>query len=130
MAREYSRHLRVGSELQRILNDLLQSEVKDPRLQDVRVSSVALSADLGVARVFYSTLNPDADTAPVEAALDKALGFIRARVGREARLRRVPELRFEHDSSARQGIAISRLIDRNQPANHEPEDGDGSGGGA
>ena len=129
MAREFSRHLRVGSELHRILNDLLQSEVKDPRLKDVRISSVTLSADLGVARVFYTTLDPDADTAPVEAALDKALGFLRVRVGREARLRRVPELRFEHDSSARQGIAISRLIDQNVPDRDEPEDGDETGDG-
>lgn len=111
MPREYSRHLRVGSELQRILNDLLQSEVKDPRLRDVRVSGVDLSGDLGVARVYYSMLNPDADTRPVEAAFRKALGFIRARVGREARLRRVPELRFEPDDSARHGFEISRLID-------------------
>lgn len=111
MPREFARHLRVAAELQRILNDLLQGEVKDPRLKDVRVSEVELSGDLGVARVFYSALSPDADPAPIEAAFARATPFIRGRVGREARLRRVPELRFEQDSSARQGFEISRLID-------------------
>jgi len=111
MPREFARHLRVGAELERVLNDLLLSEVKDPRLKDVRVSAVELSGDLGVARVYYSTLAPDADRAPVEAALEKAAGFMRARVGREVKLRRVPELRFEPDSGARQGIRISQLID-------------------
>jgi ribosome-binding factor A len=112
MPREFARHLRVGSELKRILNDLLQSEVKDPRLKDVRVSDIELSGDLGVARVYYSTLAPDADSGPIDAALAKAAGFLRARVGHEIKLRRVPELRFEHDRSARQGMTISQLIDR------------------
>jgi ribosome-binding factor A len=110
MPREFARHLRVGSELQRILNELLQGEVKDPRLKDVRVSEVDLSGDLGVARVFYSTLLPDADPKPIEAAFAKAAAFIRLRVGREAKLRRVPELRFERDLTARQGQEISQLI--------------------
>ena len=105
------RHQRVAAELVRILNDLLQFEVKDPRLKGVRVTDVDLSGDLGVARVFYSTLEPDAGAEPVEQALAKASAFMRSRVGREARLRRVPELRFEPDESSREGLRISRLID-------------------
>jgi ribosome-binding factor A len=123
MPREFSRRLRVAAELTRILNELLQFDVKDPRLKDVRVSEVEVSGDLGVARVFYSTLDPDADCVPIEAALTKAAAFMRARVGREARLRRVPELRFEVDASARQGFRISQLIDAtNRPADdHDAE---------
>jgi ribosome-binding factor A len=111
MPREFSRRLRVAAELTRILNELLHVEVKDPRLKDVRVSEVEVSGDLGVAKVFYSTLDPDADLAPIESALARATAFMRARVGKEARLRRVPELRFELDASAREGFRISRLID-------------------
>ena len=124
MPREFARHLRVGAELQRILNDLLQGEVKDPRLKDVRVSEVELSGDLGVARVYYSTLIPDVDPAPIVAALAKATPFIRSRIGREAKLRRVPELRFEADRSAARGLAISELIDRThaKPSGTGPED--------
>lgn len=96
--------------MERILNDLLQGEVKDPRLKDVRVSEVAVSGDLGVARVYYSTLNPDADCEPIEAALQTAASFIRSRLGRRTKLRRVPELRFEQDLSARRGLKITALI--------------------
>ena len=111
MAREFSRNLRVAAELHRVINELLQLEVKDPRLSGVRVSEVDLSGDLGVARVFYSMLDPDADPVPVNTALEKATAFMRSRVGREIKLRRVPELRFEQDLSVRQGLKISRLID-------------------
>ncbi len=111
MPREFPRHLRVAGELQRSLNELLQAEVKDPRLIGVTVSAVDLSGDLSVARVFFSTLQPDADPAPPQLALEKATGFLRGRLGRILRLRKVPELRFRHDESAGQGLALTHLID-------------------
>ena len=124
MAREYSRHLRVGAELQRVLNELLQTEVKDPRLVDVRVSEVEVSGDLGVAKVYYGTLRPDDDLAPIEAALGKANGFMRKCIGQQVRLRRVPELRFIHDSSAEHGFHISDLINENRPTKRSNESED------
>ena len=120
MPREFARHLRVASELKRVLNELLQDEVRDPRLRDVRVSEVDLSGDLGVARVYYSTLDPDADTAPVDAALLKAAGFMRKRIAREIQLRLVPELRFARDVRAEQGQKISRLLDESTAATGDP----------
>lgn len=111
MPREFGRHLRVGAELKRVLNDLLLEEVKDPRLRSVRVSEVDLSGDLGVARVFYSVLDPRTDPAPINEALSRAAAFMRSRIGRELKLRRTPELRFEQDMSAREGFRISELID-------------------
>ena len=121
MPREYSRHLRVGAELSRVLNQLLQTEVKDPRLAGVHISDVDLSADLGVAKVYFSMLQPDDDPEGAEEAFTKARGFLRGRIGREVKLRRVPELRFICDESARRGLEISQLIDSIQSG---PDDGD------
>jgi ribosome-binding factor A len=112
MPREFSRHLRVGAELQRVLNELLQFEVKDPRLKDIRVTAVEVSGDLAVARVFYSPLEPDSESNDAAAAMAKAGAFLRSRAGRELRLRRMPELRFKADLSAREGFRISKLIDQ------------------
>ncbi|HEY5667184.1 MAG TPA: 30S ribosome-binding factor RbfA [Gammaproteobacteria bacterium] len=121
MPREFSRRLRVGAELERFLNELLQFEVKDPRLQDVRVTEVEVSGDLGVARVFYSLLDPNADPEPARLALERASAFMRSRVGKAVRLRRVPELRFEVDSSAREGLRISQLIDETRAGDSDQE---------
>jgi ribosome-binding factor A len=111
MPRDFSRKLRVGAELQRVLNQLLLSGVKDPRLDGVRVSEVEVSGDLGVARVFYAPLRPDDDLDQIEQAFVKAKGFLRSRAGQMLRLRHMPELRFEHDPSAAKGLAMSQLID-------------------
>jgi ribosome-binding factor A len=110
MLRERSRHLRVATELTRIVSALLQTEVKDPRLQGVIISATEVSGDLRVARLFYSMLDPDGECAPVEAALRSAAGFLRGRVAQEIRLRYMPELRFVHDEAARRGAEVSRLL--------------------
>jgi ribosome-binding factor A len=114
MPREHARSLRVAAQMQRLLNEMLLSDVKDPRLNGARVSEVEVSGDLGVATVFFNTLNLDDDPATVKEGFEQARGFFRTRVGQALQLRRVPELRFRHDTSARRGAEISRLIDDTQ----------------
>ena len=80
-------------------------------MQGVSLTSVDLSRDLGVARVYFSVLNPDDNPEPVLEGLGKAAGFLRAKLGSAIKVRHVPELRFIHDDSAEHGAKISELID-------------------
>lgn len=111
MPREFSRNQRLGNQVLRTLNELLRFETKDPRLEGVTLTAVDLSRDLSVARVYFSTLEPDADPAPVQQGLEKAAGFLRGKLGHAIKVRHVPELRFEHDDSAAEGQRISDLIE-------------------
>ena len=111
MAREFSRHQRLSTEVLRTLAELLRTETRDPRLQRMSLTSVDLSRDLSVANVYFSLLDPDDDPAPVLDGLKKASGFLRSRLSRSLQIRHVPELRFFHDDSAEQGARISQLID-------------------
>lgn len=112
MPREFSRSKRLGSEVLRTLNELVRFETKDPRLKMVSLSSLDLSRDLSVARVYFSMLDPNADPAPVQEGLERASGFLRSRLGREIKIRHVPELRFAHDDSAAEAQRMSSLIDK------------------
>lgn len=111
MPREFSRSQRLGNEVLRALAELLHSEVKDPRLEDVSLTAVELSRDLSSARVYFSVLDPDKDVAPATEGLGRAAGFLRSRLGRAIKARHVPQLRFVHDDSAEHAQRISRLID-------------------
>ena len=111
MRRESPRKNKIAAEIQRIVNELLVSEVKDPRLSGVSVSAVEVSGDLGVATVFFSAIALDDDPSDIREGFEKARGFFRSRVGQALQLRRVPELRFRHDTSAHRGVEIGRLID-------------------
>ena len=86
-------------------------ETKDPRLKMVSLNAVELTRDLSVARIHFIMLDPNGDPAPVQEGLERATGFLRSRLGREIKIRHVPELRFFHDNSAAEAQRISSLID-------------------
>jgi ribosome-binding factor A len=111
MPREFSRNQRLGNQVLRTLNEVLRFETKDPRLELVSLTAVELSRDLSVAEIYFSMLDPNADPVPVKTGLDSASGFLRGRLGREIKIRHVPELRFFHDDSAAEGQRISDLIE-------------------
>src|SRR5512134_1154060 len=111
MPREFARKHRIAAEIQRLLNELLLAEVKDPRLVNARVSDVEVSGDLGLATIYFNTLGLDDDPAPIKEGFEQARGFFRSRVAKALQLRRVPELRFRHDATAKRAIEIGKLID-------------------
>ena len=112
MPREYSRNQRLGTEVLRTLSELLRFETKDPGLKNVSLTAVDLSRDLGVARVYFSLLDPADSVEPVLEGLARASGFLRSKLGKSLQIRHVPELRFVHDDSAAESSRMSQLIDR------------------
>ncbi|MDX1406100.1 MAG: 30S ribosome-binding factor RbfA [Woeseiaceae bacterium] len=111
MPREFSRSQRLGAQILRALSELIRFETKDPGLSGVSLTTVELSKDLSIARVYFSLLNPDDDPQPANEALGRAAGFLRKRLGSELNVRHIPELRFAHDDSVAHGVEISRLIE-------------------
>ncbi|MDD9983759.1 MAG: 30S ribosome-binding factor RbfA [Gammaproteobacteria bacterium] len=106
----YSRSLRVADQIQREIALLVVHEVADPRVGDVTVSGVDLSPDLRHAKVLVTPgRGTDGDASVV--ALNRAAGFLRSRLGRRVRMRRVPRLVFEHDRTLEHALRIDALID-------------------
>jgi ribosome-binding factor A len=110
MPRESARKHRIATEIQRLLNELLLTEVKDPRLSGARISDVEVTGDLSLATIYFNTLGLD-DAVPIKEGFEQARGFFRSQVGRALQLRRVPDLRFRHDTSARRAVELGKLID-------------------
>ena len=111
MPRESTRKHRIAAEVQRLLNELLLAEVKDPRLAGARISEVEVTGDLSLATVYFNTLALDDDPGPIKEGFEQARGFFRSRVANSLQLRRAPELRFRHDTSARRAVELGKLID-------------------
>lgn len=111
MGKEFSRSRRVGEQIQRELAELVQRELKDPRLGMVTISAVEVSKDLSVAKVYFTVLTPGHDTEQTLRGLTHAAGFLRRELGHRMKLRVVPELRFQYDRSIEKGSRLSALID-------------------
>lgn len=124
MAKEFSRTRRVGEQIQRELAELIQREVKDPRVGLVTVSGVEVSRDFEHAKVFVSRLGGEEDMGEALRALARASGFLRRELGRRMKLRTVPELRFIHDRSLAEGSRLASLIDEAVRQDRERSDND------
>jgi ribosome-binding factor A len=104
---------RLNTLIRHEISELLQRQVKDPRLGTfVAVTEVSTSADLSRARVFVSCLCSEAEKEETLSALASASGFLRRELAGRLRLRRIPELNFEWDNSIERGAHIQELIDR------------------
>jgi ribosome-binding factor A len=113
MAREFKRTDRVAEQLQREVAQIVQLEVKDPRVGMVTVSGVEISRDLYYATAFVTFLGIEESPKSIEQALDilnQAAGFVRAQIGKRMKMRVIPNIKFEFDASIARGSELSALI--------------------
>ncbi len=114
MAKEYSRTQRIGDQMQRELAQLIQREIKDPRLGLVTITGVEVTRDLAHAKVFITVMGQD-DAGKIALnmeILNDAAGYLRMQLGKAMKLRTVPQLHFHYDASIRRGAELSALIER------------------
>jgi ribosome-binding factor A len=113
MAKEFSRTRRIAQQLQQELAQVLQRDMKDPRIGFVTVNDVDVSRDLSYAKVYVTFFEEDESLVKEKVkALDDAAGYIRSLVAGRMKLRVMPELRFIYDSSLVEGMRMSNLVSR------------------
>ena len=102
---------RVNHLIREEISQLLQREVKDPRLSGfITVTQVSTSPDLSHAKVFISVMGEDKEKEEALLALANASGFFRRELSARLRLRRSPALSFHYDDSISQGAQVLQLI--------------------
>ena len=126
MRRDY-RQGRLGEEIRKITSELLLREIKDPRLSGmVSISEVEVTADGSYATLYVSIFGDDANNAEqqenVLAALKSAKGLIKKEIGRQVKLRHIPELIFKPDNSLEYGRHISSILNKLDIKHDETEE--------
>jgi len=110
MPKDASRPRRVAEQIQRELAELIQLELKDPRVGMVTLTGVEVSADYAHAKVYFSLLGDQARVNEALKGLNSAAGFLRSQVAHRMKLRVMPMLHFVHDISIEQGARLDKLI--------------------
>ncbi|MGQ0831825.1 MAG: 30S ribosome-binding factor RbfA [Microthrixaceae bacterium] len=108
-ARDFPRTARLNRLFQQILAEELEL-VDDDRLELVTIMSVDCEADLRHATVFYDTLGGAADDEEVLAGLADARHRLQGAIGRQARVKRTPELLFRPDDVARGAARLEEVL--------------------
>ena len=102
---------RVGDQIRQELSELLaRGVVHDPGIGFITLTRVQVTADLQIARVYYTTMGDPSARKDTAKALKRATPFFRRHVGERLQLRRVPELEFRFDESVAHQDRIEQIL--------------------
>lgn len=103
---------RVGEQIKKELSQIIQSELKDPRIGFITVTGVEVTNDLSQAKVYLSVLGSEEQKEESLKAIARGTGFVRSELGKRMRLRHTPELIFKFDASIEYGSHIEALLEK------------------
>ncbi len=113
---------RVAEEIRKEVAQILQTELKDPRVGGfVTITHVRVTPDLRQATVYFSLMDSKKSVAEIEAGLQSARGFVRKLIGERIRIKFNPEIFFRHDPSLAESIRISKLLGSFKPVESPPK---------
>ena len=122
MKRPSHRIERVNETIKMVLSEMLLSQIKDPRVGMVTITSVRVSKDFSSAKIYFSVMGDEAQRADTLRGLKSARHFMRGVVADELKLRNSPELRFVYDDTLDRAMAIEEALKKNPPKDDDPED--------
>jgi ribosome-binding factor A len=102
---------RINEVLREVIGSAIATELSDPRIGFVTVTSVETSPDLRSARVHVSVLGDDDAREETLAGLRSSHGILQSTIAAEMRMKRTPTLSFHYDSTVERGMRISRLLE-------------------
>jgi ribosome-binding factor A len=106
-----ARMRRINEMLREVIGAAITTDLNDPRIGFVTVTSVETTPDLRAARVYVSVLGNEEEREATLAGLASSHGVIQARIARETRMKRTPTLTFHYDETVERGVRISKLLD-------------------
>ncbi len=112
MRKNSVKNTRINGEVQKVLAEIIRSEIKDPRVpQFTSVVAVEVAPDLKNCKAYISVLGDENAAKDCLDGLNSAAGFIRRTLARELNLRNTPDLHFHIDQSIAYGVDMSHKID-------------------
>lgn len=113
---------KVAEAIHEIVSATLVRGVKDPRIGFVTVTGVKVTDDLHLATIYYTVVGSEQEKSDTSRALEHARGFFRSLIGRELRMKYVPDITFRYDSSVEYGNRIESIL--REIATEERSDGE------
>jgi ribosome-binding factor A len=104
---------KVSDLLKKEISLIITNEIKDPRLQNINITAVKVSDDIGIATVFYSIIGESihkSDSKIDDKILKKFSGMIRSNLAKKIKIRRIPKIIFRFDESIEYSENIEKLL--------------------
>ncbi len=106
----FKRSEKVAEAIHEMVSELLVKGLKDPRIGFVTITGVKVTDDLHLATIYFTVIGSDAEKKGTEEGLNSARGYIRKELGKNLRMRYVPDIIFRYDESVEYGSRIESLL--------------------
>jgi ribosome-binding factor A len=106
----FKRSEKVSEAIHEMVSALLVKGLKDPRIGFVTITGVKVTDDLHLATIYFTVVGTDEEKKATEQGLNSAKGYMRKEMGKNLRMRYVPDLIFKYDSSLDYGNRIDSLL--------------------
>ena len=121
MPKSFGRNQRVASAILREIAEILQHELKDPRVRQATVTEVDVSPDLRNARIYISFLTDDEqEVKNCMQGLESARGYLRSTLASRLKLRYMPALDLRYDSLLKESMRLDALIAKGLSSDSPP----------
>jgi ribosome-binding factor A len=102
---------RIQDQIKRVITEILEGRVNDPRLASVYVTDVSVDRELDYANIYVSALGKEDQVEEILEGLENASGFMRFNLSQEVKLRAMPKLRFYWDDTPERADRIESLLE-------------------
>lgn len=103
---------RVQEAIRQEISNIVQHQIKDPRLGFITITKVDLTKDLRYAKVYFSVLGEDKDKLLALKGLNSAKGYIKGLIADRIKLRYMPEIEFKIDDSLEHRNKIYDILNK------------------
>jgi ribosome-binding factor A len=117
---------KVAEAIRQVVSMAILTEIKDPRVQDVTVTFVEVSADLKIAKVHVSVMGDEKHQNLSLRGLQNSAGFLQSKLARELELRYTPKITFLLDQGVKKSIEIAKILREVLPAEDEGNEEEGN----
>jgi len=115
------RTARVSSVIREVISTAILQDLRDPRIRNVTVLGVEVSADVRYAKVSISVMGTDKEASLTLHGLESARGYLQSKVAARVKTRYTPELRFEIDRGIQKAFEAARILKEVLPESAEEE---------
>jgi ribosome-binding factor A len=116
------RTLKAASAIREVVSLTILTELRDPRIRDVTVTHVEMSADMRQAKVYVSVMGPESRQTLCLHGLQCAAGFLQQKVADRIETRYTPRLQFVLDHGVKHSLEVARILKEVLPAAPEPSE--------
>jgi ribosome-binding factor A len=113
---------KVAQAIREVVSMAIIADLRDPRITDVTVTYVEVSADLRLAKVHVSVMGDEIKQNLCLHGLRSSAGFLQNKISNRIDTRYTPRLRFELDQGVKQSIALSKILDDVLPTESAVDD--------